>query len=750
MISRAIIVAPGLATLRYRRTAAALLLIGLALCLWALPSLRFDNDIQRGFLSDSPRSQVYRDFVGDMGGSPQVAVLLIEANQPFSAKDYEAIRDLALDLEFADRVEAVLSLFSARFPKTHALYPGEAVVPAEIDLDDLDARFTAYTAMAPPVRLPLTADRTTTLIVAPLSPKSTEAKTSESRTDETGESVSEILQTHPLPGLRMTLTGEAAIAADMVDNLKQEMIVLNTIGTALSFGLAILLLGSLRAALVVFLPAVAGALMSMGLFMALQYPITLLNVIIPVLILLLGAADGFHLVMHLGKQDNAKPWSDRLKTTLLDVGPANALTSLTTAIGFGAVSVSQFDQLDELALLGALGVGLSYLVLLVAFTLLAPLLKTPPHQQTASPGASLGPWLSNLLQALWSGAAAFCYRHSARSTRIILILSLLLTALGTWSYMETRAWFPLYQNLPDNSEVRRANRIIEDEFGGFFRIWTTVDLSDDTGWQRLRDVTEAIRSEAPAQSVVSLTTLVDWLGLEDRLPDKDALADVPDGLMAQLLTPDRQTARVVTFVPEPMHDLESLNRHDRIEHAAFQAGADSNIGFPVILRHDALMVVSQLGNGLIAACLIASLVVAAAFRRPGLTICLLLPNILPLLIAAMLVHVMNAGQLNPPSVLALTVAFGIAIDDAIHFTNRYLLERRAGHDLDTALRLTISDTGWVMTATTLTICIGLTATQFSPFGTVRLFGAMMAVTFLIALLADLLLLPALLRKKWTH
>ncbi|WP_350333579.1 efflux RND transporter permease subunit [Coralliovum pocilloporae] len=730
MISRSHVVAPGLAALAYRLPASLIMIAVLAASILVLPSIRFDNDIQRGFISDSPRSKSYTRFVAAMNGKPQVAALLIEADRPFTTQDYEAMRDLALDLEFADRVQTVFSPFSARFPKTHPLYAEQPVFPLELDLATLDTRLDAYKEAVPTLRFPVTEDHRKALIIAPLDPPG------QAHGEQTSvETVRDILAGHPLPGLRLTLTGEAAIAIDMVDNLKSEVVVVNGAGTVLSFTLAVFLLGSIRAALVVFIPAICGALVAMTVFVLFGYPITILNVVVPILILLLGAADGFHLTMHFQHMDPARTRDDRLRQTLLDVGPANALTSLTTAIGFTAISVSEFDQLDELALLGAVGVLVSYLVVLVGFTLIAPL--APP---LSTPRGA----------RLWSQAARFLHRHSRQSARMIMVVSLLLSALGAASYLETRAWFPLYKNLPETSDVRRANRVIEEHFGGFFRIWSDVDISGDDGWQKLRDVTEVIRREAPDYSVLSLASVADWLGTPDRLPDDDALADMPQGLKAQLLSPDRTRARVITFVPEPMHSPETFARHDRIEKAALQAGAESNVGFPIILRHDALDVVSQLGNGLIAACLIASLVVAVAFRRLVLVICLLLPNVLPLLIAAVLVHLMNAGQLNPPAVLALTVAFGIAIDDAIHFTNRYLLERRNGHPLDEALRISIDQTGRIMTATTLTICIGLIATQFSPFGTVRLFGAMMATTFVAALLADLVLLPALLRRKWAQ
>ena len=100
--------------------------------------------------------------------------------------------------------------------------------------------------------------------------------------------------------------------------------------------------------------------------------------------------------------------------------------------------------------------------------------------------------------------------------------------------------------------------------------------------------------------------------------------------------------------------------------------------------------------------------------------------------------------------VALTIAFGIAIDDCIHFINRYRLERLNGHPVDEAIQFAIDRTGRVMIATTLLISGGLLVTLLSPFIMVRLFGIMLILTFVTALLADLLLLPVLMRLKWVR
>ena len=189
-------------------------------------------------------------------------------------------------------------------------------------------------------------------------------------------------------------------------------------------------------------------------------------------------------------------------------------------------------------------------------------------------------------------------------------------------------------------------------------------------------------------------------------------------------------------------------RTDRIERAALDASADRIVGLPDIMRHESIAIINQLGLGLLIACLSSTVLIALAFRWPGLVIALFVPNMLPLILTASALHFLNYGHLTPTAVLALTIAFGIAVDDSIHVINRFRLERNRGLNVDEALKHTIQRTGKVMVLTTLLLSVGLAITQISAFAPVKLFGLMLILTFIIALLADLLLLPALLKQKW--
>ncbi len=726
---------PGLLAIRHPIVALSVLAALLIGSIWAIPALRFDEDINRVFLSQNQSSQNYRNFIRDTGGRRSDIAVFIEAGQPFSAGDYGRMRDLALELEFLEQAGSVLSPFSMRFPKINADFPGETVIPADIDIDEVEQRLKRFQASVTFLRPMVSENRMSALVIV-----TTQAGLSRSVVRGLLAGITETSARMLGSRLRFTVTGEDAISMAIVDGLKADLLKLNALGCLLVIGLSLLVFRNVPTALVAVIPAIIGVLACLSVFALFGYPITVISNVLPILVLVLGIADSMHLVLHLQHQGDREPAEVGLERTIREIGPACALTALTTAIAFLAIAISDNDQLFEFAMVGAVSVLVSFFVVMTSFALLGKFVKRNAPRRDAGGGgwAALAP----------VGRTVLTHGHK------ILVLALLLFAAGAYGYSQTRAWFPHEDALPQDSALVAANERLFAEFGGTYRLWSELDTRDgkslavQAGWNRLVAVTEAVEKAAPGYTTVSMASIARWLGNPGRLPEPAEMVDLPESVKDQLMSRTGTVARVVTFVPEPMRDGASRDVHDRIEKAALDASADRVVGLPDIMRHESIAIIEQLGRGLLIACLSSTFLIALAFRWPGLVVALFVPNILPLILTASALHFLNDGNLTPTAVLALTIAFGIAIDDSIHVVNRFHLERKGGRSVDDALKVTIQQTGKVMVLTTLLLSVGLAITQASVFAPVQLFGLMLILTFIIALLADLLLLPALLKQKW--
>ncbi|MBR57133.1 MAG: hypothetical protein CMH54_03645 [Myxococcales bacterium] len=161
------------------------------------------------------------------------------------------------------------------------------------------------------------------------------------------------------------------------------------------------------------------------------------------------------------------------------------------------------------------------------------------------------------------------------------------------------------------------------------------------------------------------------------------------------------------------------------------------------LAQDALgHVVGDLLTSLaLAFCLIAVLM-TVLFRSIRIGLVSMIPNVFPL---GMTIGFM--GYLDVPiraaTAIIFSISLGIAVDDTIHFLERFREERRKTNDVNVALENTLFGTGRAIVLTTLVLVAGFGVCLFSEFVAMYQFGYLTAFTLTMALFADVFLLPAL-------
>lgn len=689
----------------------------------SLPQVRFDDDINRVFLSDSALSQGQRAMEAE-GPPVSTIAVLVEAQdgRPLSADALARLRDLALDLELTPGVASVASPFALRFGPGQRAFADEAVFPAEISAEEVATRLVAFGEAHPDLPRLITPSGDALLISALINLEQTPlaAATNEVRA---------LVDGLALEGVRATLTGEDVIGLEIVAGLKADLVFLNALGLGMVAFAALLVLRHGRLTVLAVVPGAAGAMVVLALSVWLGFPITVVSNVVPILVLVLGVADGVHLARYLKSAETP----ERVAETVRVIGPACALAAVTTAIAFGGVLVSGNAQLREFALLGSVGVLLAFVVMIVSFALLAQVIR---------PAARDVPDLSVRF-------ARRIGRFGAARPRAMVAWAVVVIILGVWGYRATVPWFPIYQNLPSGSATLEANDRITGAFGGTFQAWVEVPQTGDPeiDWTRLRAVWDALAEQVPQGTMLSEVSLAAWFGTPDAPLSAAQRADVP-ALIAERLRPaGGNVARIAVSLPEPMRSEAALLRFEAVERVATTAGAEAILGLPSVMRYEALRLIRQLSLGLILACLAAAAVIAIAFREARLIPVLLLPNLLPVLLVASALHLLTGGQISPVAVLALTLAFGIAVDDTIHFLSRYRDALAEGAHNDAALEAAIRTAGEVMVVTTLLLSLGLAVTLLSGFQPIRLFGMLMILALWIALIVDLMVLPALLRLK---
>ena len=704
----------GFFTLKFPKTTLFAMLALLVLIGLSLPRVAFDDDINRVFLSDSQLSHAQRAFEASLHPKTSAVIIRVHSEALFTTQQMTLLRDLADALTDIDGVEFVASPFSLRWPLDSLLWPfGEPVFDETIS-DDFLSKIEAFNAFD-------------TGLPTLLSPKgdsmilNVSVNTEETSFKDAMDSIS-IELTAMLPGpLEANITGEDAISAEIVSGLKDDLLSLNIWGALLVALAAFLLLRDFRMTILAVIPALFGVASVLALSVWLGYPLTVLSNVIPILILVLGVANGLHLV---GQLKNGGTVHDAIET----VAPACALTAITTAIAFASIMLTENEQMFEFAVLGAVGTLLASVIVIVSFALLGRVIKLSyrpiPHLSLA-----IARRIANTGTRLPRTTIAFC-------------LTLLVVAFV--GFMQTKAWFPLYQNLPDDSETLAVNDTISKDFGGVF----SMIVETDGNWDQSKKLAEALETESGPRTVLSEVNIARWLGHPSDKPSEKELARFPPQVV-ETFSGANDVSRIFVSVPEPMRSEQTLKHFDALYNTALDNGADQILGLPTIMRVEAVSLIDQLSIGLVLAAMGGVTICAVAFRSIRLFPVLTVPNVLPLLLTGASLHFWAGGELTPTAVLALTIAFGIAIDDTVHFLSRYNDARALGETTEQAVVTATRAAGEVMVLTTLLLTVGLSVTFLSDFTPIRLFGGLMIVTLWTALLIDLLLLPALLSWKRT-
>ncbi len=175
--------------------------------------------------------------------------------------------------------------------------------------------------------------------------------------------------------------------------------------------------------------------------------------------------------------------------------------------------------------------------------------------------------------------------------------------------------------------------------------------------------------------------------------------------------------------------------------AAGLAGVTQVVGPGQALLTEGPRLVENLRWGLYSTILAITLLVALVHRSWRLALVALVVNLIPILgVEAWLV--LRGREVTIMNMIALTVAFGIAVDDTLHFLNRF---RLAPGDTAARVARALTEAGPPMAATTAILLAGLVVTLFSALPGLSVYGGLIALAVALALVADLFLLPGLIR-----
>ena len=167
-------------------------------------------------------------------------------------------------------------------------------------------------------------------------------------------------------------------------------------------------------------------------------------------------------------------------------------------------------------------------------------------------------------------------------------------------------------------------------------------------------------------------------------------------------------------------------------------------GTSIVFTKGTNYLVSNLFISLAIAIVIIAILMAFLFKSPQMVIASLLPNFIPLIVTAAIMGYAGIG-IKPSTILVFSIAFGISVDDTIHFLAKFRqeLKQHRGKVSDSVISA-IREAGVSMVYTSVILFFGFSIFAASNFGGTQALGILVSVTLLVAMLSNLVLLPSLL------
>ncbi|MDG1428744.1 MAG: MMPL family transporter [Crocinitomicaceae bacterium] len=489
-------------------------------------------------------------------------------------------------------------------------------------------------------------------------------------------------------------------------------------------------------------------------------PMNIILTVLPSIIFIVGMSDVVHLVSrYLDALRTEKTVFDAIILSAKEVGLATLLTSVTTSIGFFSLYFVRVQPIQIFGIVMGFGVLVAFLLTFLTLPALFYIFPGPKFVREKPK------------DHYWQKYLQRWFPWVIKNRRRILILGIGLVAIFTVGMFQIESDNYLMDDLKADEPLKLDFNFLDDHYGGVRPFELAVEITDpeltvwDMGVLKQADsIEQFLIEEYGLELKVSLVNSLKIMNRSSRMGDaayfklpesKRKLKTLRRGLRiagsGEFYKTFVDSAERIMRISGTMNDLGNnkvteldakLNKF--LAEKEKSGIADYTITGTAHLFDKNLGYLSiSLVKGLAISILIVALLIGLIYRSWRILIISIIPNVFPLLVIAGLMGYFGI-ELKTSTAIIFTIAFGIAVDDTIHFLGKFKYELMQGKSHLYALKRSYMTTGKAMILTTLILCAGFLLLICSSFLGTYYMGVMLCITLFVALIADLTLLPVLL------
>ncbi|MDX1364058.1 efflux RND transporter permease subunit [Arenibacter latericius] len=726
--------------------------------------MQFSNS-QANLLPDHhPVNLEYLDFLKKFGEEGNVMVLAIKDSSLFTPENFNRWNRLSKQIEAFPEIDFVLStdnlqeLVKDSVKQTFVMQPLIKDIPqtkAEID------SITNHLFNNLPFYDNLIYNKETQTIRTVVYMDKDIVNTSVRKDFILGDFTTLIKNFEKETGLDVRVSGMPYIRTMNSQNIIDEIgkFILAALGVT-SF-IFFLFFRSVRATVISMLVVIIGVMWAFGILGLLQYEITVLTALIPPLIIVIGIPNCIFLINKY--QQEVKKHGNQalsLQRVISKIGNATLMTNVTTASGFATFIITDSKLLKEFGIVASINILGIFVLSLLIIPIIYSFMPLPKNKHLKHLNTK---WIETFVN--WMERIVRERRIAVYSVSIILLVT---SIIGI--YQIEISGSPI-EDMPKKEQFFKDIRFFEEEFDGIMPVEIVVDTKRPRGVLRpnnlkkmdelgnhIVDIPELSRPISVVDLVkYSKQAFYNGIPKYYQLPTSQENTFIMDvarkssdngDLLKSFVDSTGQVTRITTYMKdvntEKMEEIEgTLQKHiDKIFPAdRFKVNMTGSAllflkGTKYLVKN--LILSLSLAIGLIA------LFMAYLFRSFRMVIISLIPNLLPLIVTAGVMGFAGV-PIKPSTILVFSIAFGISVDDTIHFLAKYRQELIANKwKIKKSVYAALRETGVSMFYTSIVLFFGFSVFVISNFGGTVALGSLVSATLLFAMLANLILLPSLL------
>lgn len=498
---------------------------------------------------------------------------------------------------------------------------------------------------------------------------------------------------------------------------------------------------------------------TLGIMAMLHKSLDIMTVMLPTMIFIAGMSDVVHFFSKYFEELAKGTEKQKIYPLILkEVGFPTFLTLITTVVGFLSLLFSSIKPIKDFGIYTSVGIIIAFCL---SYTLLPALLYFFTPKKLVSVHTH-----DNKTYTVMRSILFWIFRNQ----KTIVITSCVLVALSIIGAYQIKVNNILLEDLSDNVKIKQDFKFFDKHYSGVRPLEFAIEIKNKnkTVWdydimKQLNSVDEFIKKEyhagfiySPAMLTKSISkALIDQTSGESAFPNQEDYEAVKKQLVENKKNKDIK--RIITIdgryarINGKINDVGSIvvNEQNKRFEEFLQKNINSNdieikiTGAAHLVDRNNEYMVSNMAQGFLFSIIVIALLTYFLHRSWRMVIVFILPNFIPLLIIAGIMGFAGI-ELKSATSLVFSIAFGVATDDTIHFISRLKIELGYGKSLVYAFKRTYFETGKPIILTTFILMGGFVSLMVSDFQSTFYFGFLICITIIIAVIADLFLLPVLL------